>query len=88
MLILLSFSGAVLAIRRFLLLRLEARIERALDQVIQELRVSVGGKYPETARPFGENITAIYDVFLLPDSFYDSVAPNLPNCDRSQFGYG
>ena len=92
LLILLSFSGAVLAIRRFLLLRLEARIERALEQEIQELRVLVGGKDPETAEPFGENITAIYDVFLkrnipisneytialLPDRFYDSVPPELP----------
>lgn len=64
LLILLSFSGAVLAIRRFLMLRLEARIEQALAQEIQELRVLVAGKDPETAQPFGENITAIYDVFL------------------------
>lgn len=98
LLILLSFSGAVLTIRRFLMLRLEVRIEQALEQEIQELRVLVAGKDPETAEPFGENITAIYDVFLkrnipisneytialLPDSFYDSVPPNLPKAiDRN-----
>ncbi len=98
LLILLSFSGAVLAIRRFLLLRLETRIEQALEQEIQELRVLVAGKDPETAQPFGENITAIYDVFLkrnipindeytialLPDSFYNSVPQELPSAiDRN-----
>ena len=92
LLILLSFSGAVLAIRRVLLLRLDARIEQALNQEIEELKVLVNGKDPETAKPFGDNITAIFDVFLnrnipindeytialLPDNFYASVPSQLP----------
>lgn len=92
LLILCSFAGAVLAIRRDLLLRLEARIEQALNQEIQELQLLVQGKDPETAQPFGNNITAIFDVFLrrnipisneytialLPNGFYDSVPANLP----------
>ena len=92
LLILLSFSGAVLAIRRVLLLRLDARVEQALNQEIQELQVLVNGKDPETAQPFGDNITAIFNVFLrrnipindeytialLPDGFYASVPSKLP----------
>ena len=93
LLILLSFSGAVLAIRRVLLLRLEARIEQALTQEVQELRLLVNGKDPNTAQPFGENIKAIFDVFLkrnipisneytialLPEGFYASVPRKLPS---------
>ncbi|MDJ0591205.1 MAG: HAMP domain-containing sensor histidine kinase [Pleurocapsa sp. MO_226.B13] len=91
-LILLSFFGAVLAIRRVLLLRLDARVEQALHQEIQELRILVNGKDPETAQPFGDNITAIFNTFLrrnipvsdeytialFPDRFYNSVPPELP----------
>ena len=91
-LILLSFFGAVLATRRVLLLRLDARVEQALYQEIQELRVLVKGKDPETAQPFGDNITAIFNTFLrrnipvsdeytialFPDGFYNSVPPELP----------
>lgn len=98
MLILLSFSGAVLAIRRVLLFRLDARVEQALNQEIEELRVLVDGKDPETARPFGDDIAAIFDVFLrrnipindeytialLPNGFYASVPSELPRAiDRS-----
>ena len=92
LLILLSFSGAVLAIRRVLLLRLDTRVEQALNQEIQELKVLVNGKDPETAQPFGDNITAIFNVFLrrnipinyeytialLPNGFYASVPSELP----------
>lgn len=93
LLILLTFSGAIIAIRRVLLLRLDARIEQALEQEIQELRVLVNGKDPETAQPFGGNVTAIFNVFLkrnipisdeytialLPDGFYASVPSRLPS---------
>lgn len=93
LLILLSFSGAVLAIRQFLLLRLDARIEKALDQEIQEFHLLVNGKDPNTAQPFGEDIKAIFDVFLrrnipipgeytialLPEGFYASIPKKLPS---------
>lgn len=92
LLILLSFSGAVIAIRRVLLLRLDHRLEQALNQEIQEFRVLVNGKDPDTAQPFGDNIAAIFNVFLsrnipisneytialLPDGFYASVPSKLP----------
>ena len=98
LLILLSFSSAVLAIRRVLLFRLETRIEQALDQEIQEFRLLVDGKDPETAKPFGENIRAIFHVFLrrnipisneytialLPEGFYASIPKELPpSIDRN-----
>ncbi|MEM9510583.1 MAG: HAMP domain-containing sensor histidine kinase [Cyanobacteria bacterium P01_E01_bin.35] len=92
LLILLSFSGAVVAIRRVLLFRLEARVEQALNQEIQELQLLVNGKDPDTAQPFGNNVTAIFNVFLernipirdeytialLPNGFHASVPSNLP----------
>lgn len=92
LLILLSFSSAVSAIRRVLLFRLDVRIEQALDQEIQEFRLLVNGKDPNTAQPFGENIRAIFHVFLrrnipisneytialLPDGFYASIPKKLP----------
>ncbi|VEP12002.1 Two-component sensor histidine kinase [Hyella patelloides LEGE 07179] len=92
-LILLTFSGAIIAIRRVLLLRLDARIEQALEQEIQELQLLLDGKDPETAQPFGGNITAIFNVFLrrnipisdeytialLPDGFYASEPSRLPS---------
>lgn len=92
LLILLSFSGAILAIRRVLLLRLEARIEEAVNQEVQEFQLLVNGKNPNTAQPFGNNIEAIFDIFfqrniptideytiaLLPDRFYASIPSRLP----------
>ena len=92
LLILLSFSSAIIGIQRFLLLRLDGRIEQALDQEVQELRLLVRGKDPDTAKPFGENMRAIFDVFLkrnipianeytialVPEGFYKSVPRNLP----------
>lgn len=96
LLILLSFSGAILAIRRVLVLRLEARIEEAVNQEVQEFQLLVNGKNPNTAEPFGNNIEAIFDVFLrrnipitdeysialLPDRFYASVPSQLPTSIR------
>ncbi len=92
LLILLSFSSAIIGIQRFLLLRLEERIQEALNQEVKELRLLVRGKDPDTAKPFGDDIRAIFDVFfqrnipianeytiaLLPEGFYKSVPRNLP----------
>jgi signal transduction histidine kinase len=97
LLILLSFSGAVFAIRRVLLFRLDERIEQALNQEVQEFQLLVDGKNPDTAEPFGDNIEAIFQVFLrrnipitdeytialLPDRFYASVPTRLPPLIRA-----
>lgn len=92
LLIFLSFSGAVVAIRRVLIFRLEVRVEQALNQEIQELQLLINGKDPDTAQPFGDNVKAIFNVFLernipirdeytialLPSGFHASVPSNLP----------
>ena len=92
LLIFISFLSATIGIQRFLLLRLYERVQEALEQEVQELRVLVRGKDPDTAKPFGENTKAIFDVFLkrnipianeytialLPEGFYKSVPFNLP----------
>lgn len=98
LLILLSFSGSIVAIRRVLLFRLQERIEQAIEQEIKEFRLLVDGKDPDTAQPFGENIKAIFNVFLqrnipisneytialLPDGFHDSIPKDLPpSIDRN-----
>ncbi len=94
LLIFISFLSATIGIQRFLLLRLHERVEEALEQEVKELRVLVRGKNPDTAKPFGENTKAIFDVFLkrniptaneytitlLPEGFYKSVPFNVPPC--------
>jgi signal transduction histidine kinase len=98
LLILIAFSAAIFGIRRVLLLRFEERIEKALQQEVQELHLLISGTNPTTAKPFGENITAIFNVFLSrnipeaheylialhPDGFYYSSPLALPqSIDRN-----
>lgn len=83
---------AIFAIRQALLVRLQGQVEKALTQEIQEFRLLVDGRDPETAQPFGDDITAIFRVFLnrnipkeheylialLPDQVYRSIPIELP----------
>jgi signal transduction histidine kinase len=72
-LVLLIFSTVVSlwAIRQILISRLETKIETSLDQEVEEFRRLVrDGRNPNTGQPFGDNISAIFDVFL---------ARNVPN---------
>lgn len=64
--ILMSVSTLVadLAIRQTLFNRLYERIEESLVQEVQEFRQLVGGRDPETGQPFGDDIDAIFTVFL------------------------
>ena len=92
LLILLSTVIATLVIRQALLVRLQERIDKSLKQEVQEFRLLVGGQDPNTAQPFGADITAIFNVFLnrnvpkdheylitlLPDRFYLSSPIALP----------
>lgn len=92
-LILVSLLASILAIRQVLLAHLDEAIEQALNQEVQEFRVLVDGLDPKTAKPFGENTTAIFQVFLnrnipkpyeylitlLPDQFYASSPIALPH---------
>jgi signal transduction histidine kinase len=66
-LILLLFSTAVgtIVLREVLLARAGERVDDALVQEIDEFRrLAKVGQNPETAQPFGDDIGAIFDVFL------------------------
>jgi two-component system OmpR family sensor kinase len=66
-LILLLFSTAVgtIVLREVLLARAGERVDDALVQEIEEFRKLADiGRNPETAEPFGDDVRAIFDVFL------------------------
>src|SRR5918999_689654 len=65
-LILLLFSTAVgtVVLREVLLARAGERVDDALVQEIEEFRNLAGGRNPETAERFGNDVKAIFDVFL------------------------
>jgi two-component system, OmpR family, sensor kinase len=66
-LILLLFSTAVgtIVLREVLLARAGERVDDALVQEIEEFRkLAEDGRNPETAAPFGDDVRAIFDVFL------------------------
>lgn len=63
--LLLFFTGvSIPAIRQVLFARVQERIERSLDQEIEEFRRLVDGQNPSTGEPFGKDAAAIFDVFL------------------------
>ncbi|HEV3379068.1 MAG TPA: ATP-binding protein [Thermoleophilaceae bacterium] len=67
-LILLLFSTAVgtIVLREVLLARAGERVDDALVQEIEEFRKLADiGRNPETAEPFGDDVRAIFDVFLV-----------------------
>jgi two-component system, OmpR family, sensor kinase len=67
-LILLLFSTAVgtIVLREVLLARAGERVDDALVQEIDEFRTLAEiGQNPETAEPFGDDVRAIFDVFLV-----------------------
>src|ERR671915_2482756 len=65
-LILLLFSTAVatIVLREVLLARAGERVDDALVQEIEEFRNLAGGRNPETAQRFGNDVKAIFEVFL------------------------
>lgn len=65
-LVLMSMSSlaAVLMVRQMLISRLEERVQQSLQQEVQELRQLRNGKDPDTGSPFGNDIAAVFDVFL------------------------
>lgn len=56
--------GSTVAVRQLLLLQLDQRIDSALDQEAAEMRRLVTGFNPRTGEPFGDDVRAIFDVFL------------------------
>jgi signal transduction histidine kinase len=62
--------SSVWLIRQILFERVEERIKSSLQQEIQEFRQLRKGKNPINGQPFGDDITALFDVFLsrnIPD---------------------
>lgn len=56
--------AAVLIERQILLDRLEAEVEESLDQEIEEIKTLARGQNPDTGRPFGNDVAALFDTFL------------------------
>ncbi|WP_248277869.1 ATP-binding protein [Brasilonema sp. UFV-L1] len=62
---------SIVMIRQILLTRLQGRVERSLTQEVQEFRQLVDGQNPATGKPFGDNLAAVFKVFLrrnIPDN--------------------
>ncbi|GIF74980.1 sensor histidine kinase [Asanoa siamensis] len=57
--------SSVVVIRQVLLNQLENRIAADMRQEVTEFRRLVGGQNPETGRPFGTDLRAIADTYLL-----------------------
>ena len=67
MLALLAVSSlvSVLALRQILISRTGERVDRALEQEVSEFqRLAALGRDPRTGRPFGNDIKAVFEVFL------------------------
>ena len=61
----LSTLVSVLAVRQILLANLKEQVEQSLQQEVEEFRQLRNGNDPSTGEPFGDDIEAIFDVFLL-----------------------
>ncbi|MBP5973430.1 HAMP domain-containing protein [Brasilonema sp. CT11] len=55
---------SILAIRQVLLVRLEQEVDKFLTKEVKEFRRLTDGRNPSTAQPFGDDVAAIFDVFL------------------------
>ncbi|WP_414581176.1 sensor histidine kinase [Scytonema sp. PCC 10023] len=55
---------SVLAIYEVLLVRLEEQVEKSLIKEVKEFRRLTAGRNPTTAQPFGDDVAAMFDVFL------------------------
>jgi signal transduction histidine kinase len=60
----LAVLSSVVVTYEVLLNRLDHRIDAELTQETKELRKLVGGKDPETGKPFGPRVRRIFDVYL------------------------
>ncbi|OKH59002.1 two-component sensor histidine kinase [Scytonema sp. HK-05] len=55
---------SILAIYEVLLVRLDEQVENVLINEVKEFRRLTEGRNPSTAQPFGDDVAAIFDVFL------------------------
>ncbi|NCJ06250.1 HAMP domain-containing protein [Synechococcales cyanobacterium C] len=63
-LVFLAIIGSSLATRQILLLQLRDNIDSSLEQEVEEVKRLIDGRNPETGEPFGDDVSAIFDVFL------------------------
>ncbi|WP_316432034.1 HAMP domain-containing sensor histidine kinase [Leptolyngbya sp. NK1-12] len=63
-LIALSTVVAIFAIRQILFAQLLNRVQRSLEQEVEEIQKLANGRNPATGEPFGNDVAAIFDVFL------------------------
>jgi signal transduction histidine kinase len=63
-LIALSTVVSIFAVRQILFSQLLERVQRSLEQEIEEVQRLAGGRNPATGELFGDNVAAIFDVFL------------------------
>jgi two-component system, OmpR family, sensor kinase len=61
----LSTVASTLALRQILLARAGERVDNALEQEIDEFRRLVRGNNPLTGEPFGTDVRALFDVYLM-----------------------
>lgn len=59
-----SLVAALLIQRAFLFAQSEADAQNALDQEVEEFQQLIGGTNPDTGEPFGDDVVAIFDIFL------------------------
>ncbi|PSB23061.1 two-component sensor histidine kinase [filamentous cyanobacterium CCP1] len=64
LLFLLSIIISIFTIRQILSAQLTERVQRSLEQEIEEVQRLVEGRNPTTGEPFGDDVAAIFDVFL------------------------
>lgn len=63
-LISLSIFISIFTIRQILFAQLLERVQRSLQQEVEEIQRLVNGRNPATGEPFGDDIAAIFNVFL------------------------
>jgi signal transduction histidine kinase len=59
-----STLASILAIRQLLFVNVEEQAEKSLVQEVEEFRRLAKGRNPSTGQPFGDDIAAIFKVFL------------------------
>ena len=59
-----AIGVALVAQRALMLERLEDQVEATLEQELDELRSLAGGVDPGTGEPFGDDVEAIFRVFM------------------------
>jgi signal transduction histidine kinase len=63
-LIALSMIVSIFSIRQILFSQLLERVQRSLEQEVEEIQRLANGRNPATGEPFGNDVAAIFDVFL------------------------